>query len=99
MPQEEDFGYTSLEAQFFGCPVISYAKGGTAETVIENKTGLFFDQQNVKSLTNIIALFEKNTKNIKRLTVENGPLNCQKFDKKIYQSLSTPSGVTSAYLS
>jgi len=28
MPQEEDFGYTALEAQFFGCPVIAYKKGG-----------------------------------------------------------------------
>jgi len=26
MPQEEDFGYVSLEAQFFGCPVIFFRK-------------------------------------------------------------------------
>jgi glycosyltransferase involved in cell wall biosynthesis len=28
MPQEEDFGYVSLESQFFGTPVIALAKGG-----------------------------------------------------------------------
>jgi len=43
MPQEEDFGYVSLEAQFFGCPVISYKKGGAKETVVDKTTGIFFE--------------------------------------------------------
>ncbi len=45
MPQEEDFGYVSLEAQFFGCPVIAYKRGGATETVIDGKTGIFFNRQ------------------------------------------------------
>lgn len=54
MPQDEDFGYTSLEAQFFGCPVISYKNSGAAETIIDGKTGILFDKQSVKSLSNAI---------------------------------------------
>ena len=37
-----------------GCPVIAYAKGGALETVIEKKTGLFFDEQNAESLAGAI---------------------------------------------
>jgi len=38
-----------------------------------------------KELIKIITQFEKNAKNLKRLTLVNGPLNCQKFDKKIFK--------------
>lgn len=47
---EEDFGITSLEAQILGKPVIAYKKGGSLETVINSKTGIFFEEQTVESL-------------------------------------------------
>lgn len=56
---EEDFGITSIEAQSCFTPVIAYRKGGYLETVIENKTGIFFNQQTVESLTEAILRFEK----------------------------------------
>ncbi|MBI4004670.1 glycosyltransferase [Candidatus Roizmanbacteria bacterium] len=59
MPQEEDFGYVALEAQFFGCPVIAFDKGGSRETVIDHQTGIFFDEQTVKSLTQAIERFHQ----------------------------------------
>ncbi len=49
-PPEEDFGITPVEAQAAGAPVIAYAKGGQAETVIHGKTGLLFLEQTVESL-------------------------------------------------
>lgn len=54
MPQDEDFGYTSLEAQYFGCPVISYKNSGAAETIAHKKTGILFDKQSINSLSNAI---------------------------------------------
>jgi len=49
-PPEEDFGITPVEAQAAGAPVIAYAKGGQAETVINGKTGLLFAHQTPESL-------------------------------------------------
>lgn len=59
-PQIEDFGYTALEAQACGKPVIAYNKGGHTETVINHKTGIFFNHQNSKSLINALIKFNKN---------------------------------------
>lgn len=57
-PQEEDFGIAPVEAMASGRPVIAYNKGGACETVIKDKTGLFFDKQNVDSLQEVINKFD-----------------------------------------
>jgi len=53
-PGEEDFGIVPIEAMAAGKPVIAFNKGGVKESVIENETGLFFNEPNVESL--ILAL-------------------------------------------
>ena len=60
-PGEEDFGIVPLEAMASGCPVIAFAKGGALETVIENKTGLFFSGQSVNDLSSAVGRFEQRT--------------------------------------
>ncbi len=57
-PGEEDFGITPLEAQASGRPVIAYSKGGALETVVEEQTGIFFDEQTVSSLKDAVHRFE-----------------------------------------
>ncbi|PIZ65155.1 glycosyltransferase family 4 protein [Candidatus Roizmanbacteria bacterium CG_4_9_14_0_2_um_filter_39_13] len=64
MPQEEDFGYVALEAQFFGCPVIAYGVGGACETIIDGKTGLLFYNQSVDALSDAVADFDHNKYNL-----------------------------------
>ncbi len=80
-PQIEDFGITALEAMASGRPVIAYAKGGALETVINNKTGLFFKDQNWESLAHTILRFkvEEFNSNIIRKHAKN-------FDKKIFKA-------------
>lgn len=56
---EEDFGITTVEAQACGTPVIAFNKGGSSEIVIENKTGLFFEEQTPESVLNKVKEFEK----------------------------------------
>ncbi len=58
-PGEEDFGMTPLEINAAGRPVIAYRAGGATETVVENKTGVFFDEQEPESLMAAIEDFER----------------------------------------
>lgn len=84
MPQNEDFGYVSLEAQFFGCPVIAFKKGGACETVIEGKTGLFFDNQTVHSLRNTIERFHILSYNRTLQRENEGRKHVEQFNKRIF---------------
>lgn len=85
MPQEEDFGYVSLEAQFFGCPVIAYNKGGATETVIDGKTGIFFEEQSVAALKKVLLSYDMVKYDLKRKTEEFGPKNGERFAKKNFK--------------
>ena len=55
----EDFGMVPVESMAHGCPVIAYKSGGTTETVIDGKTGVFFDQLTPKSCVSAIQKFQK----------------------------------------
>lgn len=56
---EEDFGIIPVQAQACGTPVIAYGKGGATETVVDKKTGVFFEEQNSQNLQAAIKEFEK----------------------------------------
>jgi len=56
---EEDFGIVPIEAQACGTPVIAFGKGGALETVIDNETGVFFNQQTEESIINAVQRLEK----------------------------------------
>jgi len=62
-PGIEDFGIIPVEANAAGCPVIAYRDGGALETVKENVTGLFFDEQTPESLIAAMNKFEQNLSN------------------------------------
>lgn len=55
---EEDFGIAAVEAQAAGAPVIAFGRGGLTETVVDGKTGLFFDEQSEDSLIASVKEFE-----------------------------------------
>ncbi len=59
---DEDFGIVAVEAQAAGIPVLAYGKGASLETIVADKTGLFFPKQEVADLCNAIEQFEKKEK-------------------------------------
>lgn len=57
-PGTEDFGIVPVEAMASGKPVIAFRRGGALETVVDGKTGLFFDEASSESLESAINDFE-----------------------------------------
>ncbi len=57
-PAEEDFGIVPVEAQACGKPVIAFGRGGALETIVHDKTGLFFHEQTPEALNDAVESFE-----------------------------------------
>jgi len=54
----EDFGIMPVEAQSCGTPVIGYGKGALLETVLRDRTGIFFEEQSPQSIRDAVIRFE-----------------------------------------
>jgi glycosyltransferase involved in cell wall biosynthesis len=53
-PGVEDFGIAPVEAMAAGKPVIAFRAGGATETVVDGRTGIFFERQDTGSLAEAI---------------------------------------------
>jgi glycosyltransferase involved in cell wall biosynthesis len=80
---DEDFGITPVEAMMAGTPVIAFRGGGYIESVIENKTGVFFEEPTIESLSNAISHF--NHSNDRSITPENCINQAKKFSKERFK--------------
>lgn len=78
--KEEDFGIVPVEAMSVGTPVIGFASGGVTETVINQKTGVLFDQFSSSGLILAIRQFEK-----LKITPRACIVQSKKFDQKIFR--------------
>lgn len=80
--EDEDFGIVPIEAMAHGVAVIAHRSGGPQETVVEGKTGLFFDDLSVQGMTEAIQELEKQAKNFKEVELIT---HAQKFSKAHFQ--------------
>lgn len=58
-PGIEDFGIIPVEANAAGCPVLAYKEGGAIDSIKENETGFFFEEQTADSIIECMNKFEQ----------------------------------------
>lgn len=80
---DEDFGITPVEAMGVGTPVIAFKSGGVKETVIDNKTGVFYEPNTPNALNNAINDFEKLKIKPEDCITQAKNFSPEAFDKKI----------------
>lgn len=56
--KDEDFGITPVEAMAVGTPVVALRSGGYKETVVEGKTGVFFNHPDPQKLATMLKDFD-----------------------------------------
>ncbi len=80
---DEDFGITPVEAMGQGTPVIAHNSGGVKETVIDGKTGLFYEPNTPAALSAAIEKFEKLRINPSDCKTQAQKFSPETFDRKI----------------
>lgn len=85
-PGLEDFGFTPVEAQAGGTPVIAYGSGGALETVVDGETGIFFYEQTVDALVGAMEQFEKDgvIKNRNEIREYANGFSAENYRKEMY---------------
>ncbi len=78
--EDEDFGIVPVEAMAYGVPVIAHRSGGPLESIIENKTGVFFDSLTVESLLDAVKRLESLSLNANQIHQ-----SALRFSKKTFQ--------------
>jgi glycosyltransferase involved in cell wall biosynthesis len=79
-PGEEAFGIAPLEANASGRPVIAYAGGGALDTVVDGRTGVLFEQQDVDCLIRAVRRAEDTAWDSDELR-----LHARKFDREVFR--------------
>jgi glycosyltransferase involved in cell wall biosynthesis len=85
----EDFGIIPIEAMSCGTPVLAYGKGGIRDSVVDGKTGIFFDEQSVESILKSLEIFDKKSFDYKEIALHANLFNIDRFKEefKIYLNL------------
>jgi len=78
--EDEDFGIVPVESMACGTPVIAVKAGGFLETVIEGKTGEYFNNATVVELMKVLEKFDP-----KKYQVEDCRKQAQRFSKERFK--------------
>lgn len=81
--KDEDFGITPVEAMAYGTPVIAYKGGGYLESIVERKTGIFFEKLSSESIIEAVKKFEKTKFNAADCINQAKKFSVSRFKKEI----------------
>lgn len=87
--EDEDFGMVPVEAMGYGTPVIAHRSGGPRETIVEGKTGVFFDELTTESLVAALKRFQKKAFSPAKIHQHARGFNTQAFEKNIKKVLKS----------
>jgi glycosyltransferase involved in cell wall biosynthesis len=65
-----------------GTPVIAYGKGGSLDTVVDTKTGIFFQEQSEESLDRALSRFEKSDFDYKSISEHAQRFSDERFKRE-----------------
>lgn len=91
---DEDFGITPVEAMAAGRPVIAFRGGGYLESVIEGKTGEFFDQATVESLVEVLKNFKPEKYKPEDCQKQAEKFSKERFKKEIKEFIEKHAGTS-----
>lgn len=87
VPGEEDFNLVALESMACGTPVLAFHAGGPLETIVEGKTGTFFDAPTVDSLAEALKKFKHEDFDAKVCRSRAEEFSRQKFEAKMQHTI------------
>lgn len=87
--QQEDFGIIPVEAMAVGIPVIALNQGGVKETVIDGKTGAFFDESTVESVIGAIKRLDKMNIKLDDCIKQASKFSKERFKQEILDFISS----------
>ncbi len=87
LAENEDFGMTPVEAMAAGRPVIAFRGGGYLETVVEGRTGEFFDDLTAEGLAEALKSFEPKKYKPEDCRKQAGKFSKERFKKQVREFL------------
>ena len=91
---DEDFGIAPVEAMAAGRPVIAYRGGGYLESILEGKTGEFFNEPTVKSLIEVMKKFKPEKYKPQDCQVQAQKFSKERFKKEIKDFVQKHAGTS-----
>lgn len=80
-PNEEDFGIAPVEALAAGLPVIAYKKGGALDIVQDSISGVFFEKQTIRDITDAMKKIDQIDFSYNTLVQSS-----KRFDEKLFET-------------
>ena len=87
LPGVEDFGITPLEAMAVGTPVVAFRAGGVLDSVVEDRTGIFFDEPVVHSLRGALEAADARAWNREAIREHAATFSRARFQQQLMNTL------------